>query len=159
MSNIGLVRKLTQKTQRGNNLNFELYDLASWPGLLAPAFVSCSTNAGGGLVKLSHVQWCAWMLGGRVKEWHIPRQTAGKWVHYDCKHEPWNDWVLDIRQSWWCFLGSESCFIAIQKECATPLHVHPTSKYVIACDQFYQAFPCVGTTSDKRWGEKVWVRG
>ena len=29
--------------------------LASFPGLLAPAFVACSTNAGEGLVKLSHV--------------------------------------------------------------------------------------------------------
>ena len=26
--------------------------LASYPGLLTPAFVACSTNAGGGLVKL-----------------------------------------------------------------------------------------------------------
>jgi len=30
-------------------------DIASFPGLLAPAFVACSTNAGEGLVKLSHV--------------------------------------------------------------------------------------------------------
>ena len=29
--------------------------VASYPGLLAPAFVACSTNAGEGLVKLSHV--------------------------------------------------------------------------------------------------------
>ena len=29
--------------------------LASYPGLLTPAFVACSTNAGEGLVKLSHV--------------------------------------------------------------------------------------------------------
>jgi len=28
---------------------------ASYPGLLAPAFVACSTNMGEGLVKLSHV--------------------------------------------------------------------------------------------------------
>ena len=31
------------------------FELASFPGLLAPAFVACSTNAGEGLVKLSHV--------------------------------------------------------------------------------------------------------
>jgi len=30
--------------------------LASYPGLLTPAFVACSTNVGEGLVKLSHVQ-------------------------------------------------------------------------------------------------------
>jgi len=29
--------------------------VASYPGLLAPAFVACSTNVGEGLVKLSHV--------------------------------------------------------------------------------------------------------
>ena len=25
--------------------------------------------------------------------------------------------------------------------------------------QFYQAFSRISTTSDKRWGEKAWVRG
>jgi len=32
------------------------YHLASYPGLLTPAFVTCSTDAGEGLVKLSHMQ-------------------------------------------------------------------------------------------------------
>jgi len=31
------------------------FELASYPGLLTPAFVACSTNTGEGLVKLSHV--------------------------------------------------------------------------------------------------------
>jgi len=26
-------------------------------------------------------------------------------------------------------------------ECATPPHIHPTPRYIIACDQIYQAFP------------------
>ena len=30
--------------------------VASYPGLLTPAFVTCSTNTGEGLVKLSHMQ-------------------------------------------------------------------------------------------------------
>jgi len=34
--------------------------VASYPGLLALAFVACSTNAGEVLVKLSHVVWCTW---------------------------------------------------------------------------------------------------
>ena len=38
--------------------------LASYPGLLAPAFVACNTNAGEGLVKLSHVLWRTWTCGG-----------------------------------------------------------------------------------------------
>ena len=56
-------------------------------------------------------------------------------------------------------MGSESQFTAIQKECATPPHVHPMSRYVTARDQFYQAFPHVSTASDQLWGEKAWVRG
>ena len=38
--------------------------LALYQGLLIPAFVACSTNAGEGLVKLSHVQWRTWTCGG-----------------------------------------------------------------------------------------------
>ena len=38
--------------------------IALYPGLLAPAFVACSTNVGEGLVKLSHVVWHTWMYGG-----------------------------------------------------------------------------------------------
>jgi len=34
-----------------------------------------------------------------------------------------------------------------------------TSRYVIPRDSVYQAFPRVSTASDKRWGEKAWVRG
>ena len=39
------------------------------------------------------------------------------------------------------FLGFRKPFTAIQKECATPPHVQPMSRYITACDQFYQAFP------------------
>jgi len=35
-----------------------------YPGLLAPAYVACSTNAREGLVKPSHVVWCTWTYGG-----------------------------------------------------------------------------------------------
>ena len=37
---------------------------------------------------------------------------------------------------------------------------HPSNvQVVIACDQFYQAFPYVSTASVKCWGEKAWERG
>ena len=49
------------------------------------------------------------------------------------------------------FWGSESRFIAVQKECATPPHIHLMSRYVIARDQF--------TASNKDRGEKTWVQG
>ena len=53
------------------------HGLASYPGLLTPVFVACSTNTGGGLVKLityNDVPGC-WV---GVEEWHIPRITASK---------------------------------------------------------------------------------
>jgi len=33
-----------------------------------------------------------------------------------------------------------------------------TSRYMIARDQFHQAFPCVSTAINKCWVEKAWVR-
>jgi len=39
-------------------------DIASYPGLLTPAFVACSTNTEEGLVKLSHMVWHTWTCGG-----------------------------------------------------------------------------------------------
>jgi len=44
-------------------------NLASYQGLLTQAFVACSTNAGEGLVKLSHVQWRTWTCGGVAYSW------------------------------------------------------------------------------------------
>jgi len=52
--------------------------VALYPGLLDPAFVACSTNAGEGLVKLSHMVWCTWMCG-RVAP---SRKNVSKRVHY-----------------------------------------------------------------------------
>ena len=60
---------------------------------------------------------------GRVEEWH----TLWKQQISECatnhKHGLWSDWALNIRQSWRRFFDSESCFTAVQKECATPPHV------------------------------------
>jgi len=36
---------------------------------------------------------------------------------------------------------SESCLTAVKKECASSPYVHPMSRFVIAHDQCYQAFP------------------
>jgi len=48
--------------------------LASYPGLLAPAFVACSTNVG-----KAWYNWVTWYdIPGRVEEWHIPGKTASK---------------------------------------------------------------------------------
>jgi len=45
--------------------------LASYPGLLAPAFVACSTNAGEGPPGKTESRAVTY-LDGRVEEWHIP---------------------------------------------------------------------------------------
>jgi len=52
--------------------------LALYPGLLALAFVACSTNTGEGLVKLIMCN----DVPGHVEEWHIPGKTGSKLVHY-----------------------------------------------------------------------------
>ena len=49
--------------------------VTSYPGLLTPAFVTGSTDAGEGLVKASHVQWCTWTCGGMA-------HSASKQVRY-----------------------------------------------------------------------------
>jgi len=46
----------TMDTERRTIIRSEGETVALYPGLLTPAFVACSTNAGEGLVKLSHVQ-------------------------------------------------------------------------------------------------------
>ena len=50
---------LLSLSSRGRKVAFLLHgpslNVASYPGLLTPAFVACSTNAGEGLAKLSHV--------------------------------------------------------------------------------------------------------
>jgi len=69
-----------------------------------------------------------------------------KWLCVKELSEPKN-----IAKATWCWvLGFSMVHIcdqwcthlfAVFWECATPPHIHPTSRYVIACDQFYQAFP------------------
>jgi len=49
--------------------------LASYPDLLTPAFVTCSTNTAEGLVKLGHVQWRTWTCRGVAHS-----RKNNKWV-------------------------------------------------------------------------------
>jgi len=60
--------------------------LASRPGLLTPAFVACSINAGEGLVKLSHVQWRTWTCGGVAHSFCtvVKRLSESKKRRQDC---------------------------------------------------------------------------
>jgi len=60
--------------------------LASYPGLLTPTFVACSTNAGEGLVKLSHMVWHTWTCGGVAHFFctAVKRLSESKKRHQDC---------------------------------------------------------------------------
>ena len=94
--------------------------LASYPGVLIPAFVACTTNMGEGLVKLSHVVWCTWACGGvahsqekqQVSEYATELQTQTV-ERLSTRHQT----VLAT------FLGFRSCYTTVQKECATPPHI------------------------------------
>ena len=99
-------------------------------------------HAGEGLVKLitrndMPGHWAGvWRSGTFPESLQVGECTTGQ------KHWPWNNWALDIRQSWWRFLGSESCFTAVEKECATPPLFPPRPGTSLHMTQFYQAFPC-----------------
>ena len=60
--------------------------LALYPGLLTPAFVACSTNAGEGLVKLSHVVRRTWTCGGVAHSFStaVKRLSESKKRCQDC---------------------------------------------------------------------------
>ena len=132
-------------------------DLASYPSLLTPAFIACSINTGEGLVKQN--QSCAltymnvgWTCGGvthsrkNCKEVSVLRSQTRTVEQLSARHQIVLATFLEFRKP-------------LYRECATPPHIQPMSRYITACDQFYQAFPQVGTASNKRWGEKAWIQG
>ena len=95
--------------------------VASYPGLLAPAFVACSTNAGEGLVKLSHVQWHTYLDVWR----------SGTFLLYSCKAAFWiqetSPRLSDVERSviiWSVFaIGSALAYLLFFREYATPPYV------------------------------------
>ena len=78
-----------------------------------------------------------WMCWGVQHSW----KTASKWVCYWLQTRTVQRLSCQYQTVLETFLGFTSLFIAVQKERATPPHIHPMSRYVIVCDQFYQAFP------------------
>jgi len=93
--------------------------IALYPGLLTPAFVTCSTNMGEGLVKLSHVVWHTWTCG----ECHIPTKTASKRVCYWLQTRTVEQLSAQHQTVLVTFLGFRKLLTTVQKECATPPHV------------------------------------
>jgi len=122
-------------------------DLTLYPGLLTPALVAWSTNAGGSLVKLITCN-------------DIP----GRWVDV-CRNSTFflysyevPFWTQEILMSSTLSLHGQCLWLAMH---VTPLHIHPMSRCPgCHCTRsVYQAFPCISTESDKRWGEKAWEWG
>lgn len=84
---------------------------------------------GEGLVK--HVmcrtyQWRTWLSGGVAQSRKNDIRS-------------WSNWVVDSLGS--ASQGPENYPIAIQKSEATHLDIHLTSRYITACDDFFQTFP------------------
>ena len=129
--------------------------IASYPGLLTPVFVTCSTNAREGLVT-GHVQWCMWMCEGVAHS-----QKKYKWVCYrsqtptveqlSAQHQA----VLAMFHGFRKPLYSYTEGMCHSSSCASTQHPG-TSLHVIS---FTRPSPRVSIPSDKHWGEKAWVRG
>ena len=124
--------------------------IASYPGLLTPAFVACSTNAGEGLVKLSHVVWCTWTYGGVAHSFC----TAVKRLSESKKHR--QDCLILSSQS---FYGL--CLRSVSLTCCFFLgmcHSSTRPGTSLHVTQFYKAFSRISTASGKWWDEKAWVQ-
>jgi len=122
--------------------NYSAHCIATYPGLLTPAFVACSTNAGEGLVKLD-----VW--------------RSGTFLLYSCKVAFWNQEtsprLSDVEHSvvlWSVFaIGSALAYLLLFQECATPPHVQVRHATWLS---FTRPSPALVLQC---WGEKAWVQG
>ena len=93
---------------------------------------------------------------GHVEEWHIPGKTASKRVRYRLQTQTIERLSAQYQTALAMFLGfRKPLYSCTEGMCHSS--THPGMSYHVT--QFYQAFPRVSTASDKRWGEKAWVRG
>jgi len=108
--------------------------VASYPGLLTPMFVACSTNMGEGLVKLSHMVWGTWMCGGVAHPFctTVKRLSESKKRCYDC--------LMSSTQS---FYGLCLRSVVHSLTCCFPGYVPllHTSRYVIPRDSVLPGLP------------------
>ena len=115
-------------------------------------FVTCCTNMGEGLVKLSHMQGYT----GCVEEWHIVGKTASKRVHYQSQSPTVTTERLTLDSladfSWVQKAALHSCTEGMCHSSTCP----GTSLHVT---QFYQVFHHISIASNKHWGEKPGYKG
>ena len=83
-------------------------------------FVACSTNAGEGLVKLSHVVWRTWMCGGVAHSFC----AVVKWLSESQGMQPrLSDVERSVVLRSMFAIGSALTYLWVFRECATPPHV------------------------------------
>ena len=87
---------------------------------------------------------------GCVEEWHIP---SVKQLYEPKKHH--QDCLMSITQSFYgpCLQLVVHSLVVFPGMC----HSSTCPGTSLQVTQFYQAFPCVSTASDKCWSEKAWV--
>jgi len=101
------------------------------------------------------MQWCTWMLGAHVEEWHIPRKTSEcniLWIAI-------TDHTATERSTLGS-LGNVSWVLHSCTEAMCHSSTHPPNVQVHHCT--WSALPGLASTStasDKCWGEKAWVWG
>ena len=91
------------------------------PGLLAPAFVTCSTNAGEGLVKLRHMQWHTYLDVWRSGTFPLYNCKAAFWIQ-ETSPRP-SDVERSVVLQTAFAIGSALTYLLFFRECATPPHV------------------------------------
>ena len=134
-----------------------MYKKRTMPSLIPrppshPVFVACSTNAWEGLVKLSHVQRRTWTCGGVAQSW-----KSRKRVHYRSQTQTVQQLSVRHQTVLATFLGFRKPLYSCTEVMCHTSTCPGTSLHMT---QFYQAFPCISTASDKHWGEKAaWVQG
>jgi len=108
-------------TVRGKLSMLHTATLASYPGLLAPAFITCSTNAGEGLVKQSHVIWHTWTYEG------VAQLQAAFWIQETSLRLSDVECSVILRSVF--VIGSAIAYLLFFRECATPpyVQVHHTT--------------------------------
>ena len=122
--------------------------VASYPDLLTPVFVICSTNTG----KTRHMQW---RIGCWVDEWRGGfGLVVNRMAFWTCETLPILTDVDHLVALW-------SVVVITILSCSFPGMCHSSTcqPSVQACHcTFCQAFPCVSSASDNHWGEKAWVQ-
>jgi len=122
--------------------------LALYPGILTPltpVFVTCGTA------------WSCATAYLDMEEWHISRKTASEWVHDRSQIRTIEQLGTRYQAVLATFLGFRMPLYSCTERVCYSSTYHPTSRYVIAHDQFNQTFPHISTASDMAKVRGYWL--